>query len=111
MRKREREILCNLIARYEWNTASGTSESAALGSVARDLRHEFKITHEDVYFHLAWQIKMVFEGKTGTDLSEEDFDQLVDYVYSDYENFVDSFEAVGWEKLMEIVLNYWDKQS
>ncbi|QIG68180.1 hypothetical protein EVB55_245 [Rhizobium phage RHph_Y68] len=111
MRRKERETLCRLIARYEWNTTSGTSEAAALGSVARDLREEFKITHEDVYFHLAWQVKELYEAKTETKLTDDEFDQLVDYIDTDYSHFVDSFEAVGWERLMEIVLNYWDNQS
>lgn len=87
MNKKEKAILCALLADWEFISGGSSSEAAARYSCSDDIRRSLGISDEDMAFDRAWKIAEIIG-----DESDEFFDLLVDAVNEDYEAVIDAFE-------------------
>ena len=56
MNKRDRETLCALVARWEWQQGGSMSEAGAYGRCARNIIEDMGLTAEDLAVHRAYEI-------------------------------------------------------
>jgi hypothetical protein len=91
MNKRDRDNLASLVAEFEWNQTSSTSEAAGFGQSARRIIQTFKLTKDDLSFSRAWAIAGLCEKQDDDDW----LDELIDSCAADYTAVVDAIEAAG----------------
>ncbi|QIG69815.1 hypothetical protein EVB81_246 [Rhizobium phage RHph_I46] len=112
MNRKEKMALTGYIAEREWpGDGLSSSEASLSGKVSRELKELFNITDDELAFDRAFSVGRIYSEKTGSELSEDVFDQLIDYIVQDYTDFIDQIESRKWEDLVDVVLDYWDKQS
>ncbi len=98
MNKKEKEILCEMLARWEFIYGGSTSEAAARYSCSSDIRNALGISDEDMAFDRAWNI-----GTIVGDHSDEFIDLLVDAVNEDYASVIDAFDN-GHAELKSMII-------
>lgn len=87
MNKNERNLICILIAEWEFSQDTGVSEAVARARCARALQEAFTITNEELSSYRAIEI-----GKIVNDDSDEFFDLLCDAIDEDYAAVLDALE-------------------
>ena len=99
MNKKEREALCEQIAKWDWQHGGSSSEASARGRCAQDMIELFGLAdHDDLAFSRAYEI---FKLTSTTEDDDEYFDILCDNVGNDYKNVIDKIETEGLDKLRD----------
>ena len=125
MRKSEKEKICALIVNWEFS-GSGSSDSAAYGNCAYQLKNDFGITEEDLVVDRAFRLTQklcfdqAYDGKSllrgewsgvETDFDDELFENLSDFMETvSYGTIIDLYDE-GFKVLLEAVREFAEKRD
>ena len=105
MNKNEKSIICEMIAKWEWNNSSSSSEANAFGICAYDLKNKLKISDDDreLMFYRACEI----QKRTSSYHSEENydaFDAIYDFIEIDFRRACDIIDIHGFDYFVNFAI-------